>query len=229
MPSTTEKIRGNRIRVRAVVFDYGLVLSLPQQPLAMEKMATLCGIELDRFSELYWKFRLPYDRADLDGPSYWKTVAREAGVSLTGSQIDELFPLDAWSWSRINPGSSRWVKQLHGAGFRMALLSNMPLEISRYLTVHDSWHSSFDHLVFSCDVRRVKPEPEIYHDCLKKLQAEPQEVLFLDDRPENVEAANRLGIHGVLFDTIEKTVARVAERFDVPAPEIAEGSPDSSE
>jgi FMN phosphatase YigB (HAD superfamily) len=42
--------------------------------------------------------------------------------------------------------------------------------------------------------------------------------LYLDDRAENVEAAARLGINSVLFDTVEKTASRVESRFDIPIP-----------
>jgi hypothetical protein len=40
--------------------------------------------------------------------------------------------------------------------------------------------------------------------------------LYLDDRAENVEAAARLGINSVLFDTVEETASRVESRFDIP-------------
>jgi hypothetical protein len=42
--------------------------------------------------------------------------------------------------------------------------------------------------------------------------------LYLDDRAENVEAAARLGINSVLFDTVEETALRVESRFDIPVP-----------
>ena len=55
--------------VRAVVFDYGSVLC-PEQTLEdMKGMARLCGIPHERFSELCWKLRPPYDRGDIDGPA----------------------------------------------------------------------------------------------------------------------------------------------------------------
>src|SRR5271155_3923814 len=48
--------------VRAVVFDYGNVLCLEQTLEDMKGMALVCGIPHERFSELYWKLRPPYDR-----------------------------------------------------------------------------------------------------------------------------------------------------------------------
>ena len=213
----------NKIKLRAVVFDYGNVLCHPQQPSDVEGMAAICGLPVPRFQELYWKFRMAYDRADLNDDTYWNAVAREAGIAVSPSQIERLVPLDAKSWSRPNHASVQWVEQLRGAGLSLAVLSNMPIGISRYLMAHCDWFSFFHHLIFSCDVGRVKPEPEIYNHCLEKLDAVPAEVLFLDDIAKNVNGATSLGIHGLLFDTFENTISRVGGQFDLPMPQAYSG------
>jgi putative hydrolase of the HAD superfamily len=213
-----------KIRVKAVVFDYGNVLCHPQQPSDVESMAGICGMTVPRFRQLYWKFRIRYDRGDLSGDSYWDAVAREEGKVLSREQIAELFALDGKSWSRRNETTLEWVKQLHRAGVRLGLLSNMPLEISRYLMANYDWLAWFHSLTFSCDVGRVKPDPAIYEICLKELKLVPEEVLFLDDIAANVHAASALGIHSLIFDTIEQTTARVGERFDLPIPGFSKGS-----
>jgi hypothetical protein len=43
----------------------------------MKGMALVCGIPHERFSELYWKLRPPYDRGDIDGPAYWTAVVSQ--------------------------------------------------------------------------------------------------------------------------------------------------------
>ena len=52
--------------------------------------------------------------------------------------------------------------------------------------------------------------------CLEPLKAVSQDILYLDDRAEIVEAAARLGSNSVLFDTVEKTASRIESRFDIP-------------
>ncbi len=59
----------------------------------------------------------------------------------------------------------------------------------------------FEHLAFSCFLGSVKPEPECYLAVLAMLGARPQDVIFFDDRPENVAGAAALGIRGVHFTT----------------------------
>ena len=94
----------------------------------------------------------------------------------------------------------------------------MPLELSRHVTKSFPSLSTFEYLIYSCDYGSIKPELAIYRNCLELLKAAPQDILYLDDRAENVEAAARLGINSVLFDTVEKTASRVESRFDIPVP-----------
>lgn len=112
----------------------------------------------------------------------------------------------------------QWAKLLHHEGFPLTLLSNMPLELSRHVTKSFPSLSAFEYLIYSCDYGSIKPELAIYRTCLDLLKAEPQDILYLDDRADNVEAAARLGINSVLFDTVEKTASRIESRFDIPVP-----------
>jgi putative hydrolase of the HAD superfamily len=204
--------------VRVVVFDYGNVLCLDQTPEDMKAMALVCDIGDERFSELYWKLRPAYDRGDIDGPAYWTAVARQQELDLSRDQIATLIKLDSESITRPNQGAVQWAELLHRAGIPLALLSNMPFELSRYVTKSVQTLSTFDYLIYSCDYRSIKPELEIYRNCLELLKADPQDILYLDDRAENIEAAACLGMNSVLFDTVEKTASRVESRFDIPVP-----------
>jgi putative hydrolase of the HAD superfamily len=204
--------------VRAVVFDYGNVLCLEQTLEDMKGMALVCGIPHERFSDLYWKLRPPYDRGDIDGPAYWTSVVGQQELGLSRDQIATLIKLDSESITRPNQGAVLWAELLHQEGFALALLSNMPIELSRYVTKFFPSLSTFECLIYSCDYGSIKPELAIYRKCLELLKASPQDILYLDDRAENVEAAARLGINSVLFDTVEKTTSRIASRFDVPVP-----------
>lgn len=219
-----------KIPIRAVVFDYGKVLARPPLISDVQAMASIFGETVQRFEELYWGTRLAYDRGDLDVVSYWTNVAAEAGrsssptngkrasVSLAPPTIEKLVEIDTRSWSRPDEATVQWAVQLRQAGLELAVLSNMPLELSRRLVAECQWLSAFDMFTFSCDARAVKPEAAIYRTCLDKLHTPAHEVLFLDDRMENVEGAIAVGMHSVVFDDLESTMERVATQFDVSLP-----------
>jgi putative hydrolase of the HAD superfamily len=59
-------------------------------------------------------------------------------------------------------------------------------------------------LVWSYQLRMAKPDQAIYRHVLSKLGTEPEETLFLDDRPVNVQAAQALGMKAIQFSTVEQ-------------------------
>ncbi len=62
--------------------------------------------------------------------------------------------------------------------------------------------------------RACKPEEKIYRALLDRYALRPEETVFIDDNPENIAAANRFGIRGVIFTDIitakAKTEAAIA-------------------
>jgi putative hydrolase of the HAD superfamily len=202
--------------IQAVIFDYGNVLSRPQASSDLRAMAERCGMPIERFHDFYWKFRPAYDRGELNGASFWTSVTAGEARRPTPEDISQLVSLDIQSWLHINQATMTWAQQLHRGGIRLALLSNMPFEIARYIESNCPWVSYFEPLVFSCDVGSVKPELTIYKNCLARLNVLPEKVLFLDDRAENVAAAAQLGIPGLVFDDIEKVSREAQKLFNLP-------------
>jgi putative hydrolase of the HAD superfamily len=95
-----------------------------------------------------------------------------------------------------------WVQQLHAAGFKTAILSNMPTDMAAHVRKNFAWISHFDHHIFSAEVRSVKPEAAIYQHCINELGVQPSEALFIDDRDVNLEQARAEGIHGIRFQSV---------------------------
>jgi len=210
----------NRIRPSAVVFDYGNVLSAPQGWREVEAMASLLSVPVDQFRQAYWEFRLSYDEAALDPAAYWSAVAGFVSKSLTDKQVTALQEVDNRSWTYPAPVLPHWARAVRDAGLKTALLSNMPAPVRAYVE-HCDWLPSFDQRTFSCDLRVAKPAPEIFRHCLDGLRVDPSEVLFLDDRPENVAAAETLGLYGVVYTSVEQAASEVNRRFDIPVPLVA--------
>lgn len=209
-------VQAEKIRVRAVVFDYGQVLCLPQQFDDIKTMADFCQIPIEKFERLYWPPRLAYDRADLNAESFWRPILQHSGRALRASDVQELVKLDGESWGRANKPTLAWAQQLADAGLTLGILSNMPMDLKIHLIQSREWLALFPEKLFSCDVCSVKPEPKIYQTLLELLQLTPREVLFLDDRPENVEGAREMGIHAIVFENLEDVLAEVRERFELP-------------
>ena len=57
----------------------------------------------------------------------------------------------------------------------------------------------------------IKPDPAIYQLLMERYDLNPEESIFIDDTPQNVEAARKLGIHGIEFHTREQVLQEMAE------------------
>lgn len=206
------------IQLGTVIFDYGNVLCNAQEPEDLDAMASVVGLGRASFEEFYWRKRLPYDKAELTPREYWDDLCRMAGIpALSSGGLALATEYDSRSWAHINPKMVAWVEQLRAASIKTAVLSNMPLPLREYLDSICPWLHEFDYRVFSCDVKMVKPEPGIYRLCLEGLGVAPEEALFLDDRPDNIQAARELGIHGLLFTTPERAAAEMQGSYAIPA------------
>jgi len=202
--------------ITTVIFDFGYVLSLPPQPSDYQNLATLAGINGKAFEEIYWGQRADYDRGTIDGPAYWRRIAEAAGKEITPAQIESLVAADIAIWMRANPVMMDWVRALRNRGMKIAVLSNMPIEISTYMRHHAPWFRDFDYVCFSAEVHLAKPEAAIFHACLEAVRSRPEECLFIDDRAENVEAARALGMRTLKFVSVQQLAAAV-QPFNLPA------------
>jgi putative hydrolase of the HAD superfamily len=201
-----EEVTQNEIQndIRAVVLDFGMVLCKVPTNDHIARIATLFGVDTARFWKLYDTNRLALDRGDISPDDYWKMFASNAGRSLDEPTLKNLKWWDIEMWLGLNDPMLAWVEQLNAAGYKLGLLSNLHQTFANHLRAHAAWLRHFHVPVFSAEVRRVKPEPEIYRDLLEKLAAPAHKTLFIDDRQTNIDAARREGMHGFVFTSVEQ-------------------------
>lgn len=111
-----------------------------------------------------------------------------------------------------DPEMADAVAKARAAGVRTALLSNSyGLEYPR-----EDWDQLFDATVISAEVGLRKPFPEIYQLACARLGVEPGQAVFVDDMLLNVEAAEALGMAGVLHAATATTVPELERLLGVP-------------
>jgi putative hydrolase of the HAD superfamily len=195
--------------MRAVIFDYGEVLCTRDRA-AHQRLLTLTGLDLDTFERLYWRDRHDYDLGVYDGRRYWAKFARDAGLTFTAAQIDDLIAADVLMWTSVSEPMLDWTQRLQRAGFLTAILSNMGPEVLAAMRRDFAWLADFNQLTWSCELGIAKPDPAIYTLTCDKLGVAPAEALFVDDKIENVRAAEQLGLHALQFRSIQQLRADLA-------------------
>ena len=193
--------------VKAVLFDYGLVLTGPPHPPAWERMKALLKANETSFHTAYWRPRHDYDRGTLNGDAYWHTVAQELGHPLDATSLARLIEADTELWTQPNQPMIDWVATLQNAGVRTGILSNLGDAMETGVRARCPWLERFDHLTFSHRLGIAKPDLAIYQHAADGLGLAPEHVLFIDDREGNVEAARQAGMQTVRYTDHDTFVA----------------------
>jgi putative hydrolase of the HAD superfamily len=196
-------------RYAGVIFDYGGVLASHQTREDVERLAQIAGMTPEVFDSLYWSERGGYDKGLMTAEDYWNGMAQRVGKAFSADEIRRLIEADNASWTHFDEQMYAYVENLRSLGKRVAVLSNMPHELGETIKATTRGFAPFHHLTLSYEVRFIKPEPEIYEHCLAGLGLSAKDTLFLDDRPENIEGAQRVGIDGIQFTSRDEVLPRL--------------------
>ena len=199
--------------VTHVVLDLGEVL-VPAWEIAT--LAVELDADPDRFTAAYWAHRARYDRGS-DADEYWLRVAQDAGLppgSVGEAEVARLARMDAAHWVSILPEAQDLVAELDRAGVPLALLSNAPFAVAEAVR-SQPWTAHFSALLFSAEEGLSKPDPRIYERTTQHLGVEPGQVVFFDDRPENVAAARRCRWQAHVWTGVHAARA-VLEGYGIP-------------
>ena len=183
---------------RIVLFDLFGVVALQQRPGALAQMAAFCDAPADAFTEAYWDLRQPYDAGQQSAPEYWAAVLRLLSRPVDADTLEKLRLTDIDSWSRVNRRMVAFTLSLRSRA-KVAVLSNIPADHADAFLAAQPWMRNLDYLAFSGKIGAAKPDAAAFHHCITALHAAPADFLFIDDRAENVRAAQANGMTGHVY------------------------------
>jgi putative hydrolase of the HAD superfamily len=187
--------------ITAIIFDFGRVISV-QKPLSLfrnyeDELGLEPGtINFIMFDSEAWQKAL-VGRKTVE--EFWYEIGPELGLN----SVDEVdvFRHRYRADEAINEGILELIHRLH-ANYKLAVLSNSPPGLAQWLV---DWNvlNFFDVVFCSGDEGIAKPDPTAFELTLERLGVKPDEAVFVDDTREHVEAAQELGLQGILFKTAE--------------------------
>lgn len=186
-------------KLRAIIFDIGRVLVRVDVARAMQGLAS--GTSLtpsELWSAIEKDPRWPdWQEGRIKPRDWYHHLANRLGGGLTFEQFTEVWnraldPIPIHEDSLFKSLSSR---------YRLALLSNTdPIHV-RHLESTYSFFTYFPSRIYSCAVGASKPAPLIYRESLRAVKARAEEALYIDDIAVYVEAAQRLGMKAIQFQS----------------------------
>jgi len=189
--------------VKAVLFDYGGVLTEPVQSM-FTAIAADCGAETDELAAFlvggYEDGDHPWhqvERGELSFAELCRWAAEEG--NRRGWRLDLRRMLDHLHVVGFRPALLERITDLRRRGYRTALVTNNAREFGPYWKDRLPYDDLFDTVVDSCEVGVRKPDPRIYRLTLERLGGiDPGDAVLLDDFPVNLTGARAVGLHTIL-------------------------------
>ena len=183
---------------QAVVFDWGDVMGSFDRSILVDFMCDSFHFTKEEFEEANrekWK-ALGKGKSDID---FWLELANERMTTLPetwGNQYLSIFELcvDA------NPSMYALVNELKKNNIPVALLSNATGRQAVILRKM-GLYQPFDPCLISCEIGIEKPDQKAFEILLKTMSLPAEEIVFIDDKAANVEAAKKIGIDAILFES----------------------------
>lgn len=154
-------------------------------------------------SEETKKFR----KGEIDEDTFWSYVKNTLGISLPNSDI---FQLLAASY-HVQSDVVDLVKKVRSLGYKTCICTNNYPTRIRLLDQKFSFLSDFDVHVFSYQVGAIKPDPKIYQTLISAVACQPEEIVYSDDKLDNVVAAQNLGINAFVYQDFPDFLSRLRD------------------
>lgn len=200
----SERLAYHKIIIRNVVFDVGQVLLefdwrkfIKDMNIGEEKEAMLINVTLGNIPHWNW-----HDRGMDDEEFIRKSLELEPGIE------NELkhYMANIGTCVKEYEYAVPLIKELKSKGFDVYILSNYGRTPFKYAKDNMKFFDEVDGMVISHEVGMIKPEPEIYELLYSRYDLVPGECLFLDDRADNIDAAIKCGMSGIVFVNIEQAL-----------------------
>ncbi len=193
-------------KIEAIVFDVGGVLHESNAALDDDLFNEL-GINADTLKNIRANEMVLLGSGEIDEQEFWRRVHNNYGIRPVSHEENMLGR--AFS-EAIKPHTPilELAKELGENGIKLAILSNT-IEPHAKALREAGIYDGFDYVLLSHELGMRKPDQAIYERTLETLQVEPQATIFVDDDPANVDAAEMLGMNGVVYTDAERVIERI--------------------
>lgn len=198
------------VPVKAIVFDAGGVLFNSAESLFSEPIkyvAKISGKPRKVVDEAYREVIREIESREVDKESFWNLLTTKLGVAISYSVQDPI--AEGFKKFKKDTGVLGIVSRLKPK-YKVALVSNANA-IEAATKEVSSIYREFDEVVLSFKIGVRKPHPKIYQTIFDRLKVKPEETVFIDNSPTNIEEAKKLGMKAILFKNVNQLRSELAK------------------
>ncbi len=179
------------LEISTIIFDIGNVILHFDYLRAARRFAEVTGLPIETIEKHFYFSKLEklYSQGEVSSEEFYGKLKEELDFKIDFDTFADIWNDIFW----LNHSVGDLIQALKGR-YRLAAITNTTDLHFRY------WIENFPILKLieaffpSHEVGMRKPDPELFKLVLRKLEAKPEEVVFVDDMEENAEVARALGI-----------------------------------
>ena len=195
--------------IRSVISDLGKVLLWFDNDIFIRKLAAHCGRSVEETKEAAHsnlELIIAFDKGRISPTEFYERVVKALGARISREKFFAIYNDVFW----LNARAVEAMKRVKPNCSRLLLLSNTDPERFGFVKKMFPQILIFDDYILSYELGLTKPEPEIFREAVRRAGCPADECAFIDDLPENVEAAVSLGAKGVLYTPTTDLVAELS-------------------
>lgn len=195
--------------IKAVIFDLGGVYFEDGTVKFINKLSQQINKPQEFLYDLFRKGKsVEYRENKISGDEFFEYASEQLDNKISPFEINLMWVSE---YTEI-PGTRKFIEKLKSQGIKVAVLSDNVPERINYLQNKYSFLELFDDVVLSYEVNLTKPSEEIFKLALDRLNVDPAEAIFVDDRQVNIDSSIALGIPSILFtspDELESELEKI--------------------
>jgi epoxide hydrolase-like predicted phosphatase len=182
--------------LRAIFFDLGGVIVRTEYQAPRERLAERLNMTYEDINKIVFEAETSRKASigEVSVDEHWLAVTRK--LRLPDSEAESV-RTEFFAGDVVDRDLLDFIRSLRPR-YKTGVISNAWGDLRDYVVKHQ-FDDAFDMFIISAEVGMMKPQPEVYQLALKQAQVKANEAAFIDDTPRNVEAANALGMHGIVF------------------------------
>lgn len=194
--------------IKTIVFDLGGVIFCSDGTTfeGRTKLAANLGADPQRWHKIWFKNKQALLHGEMTEDDYLQKVIRECNINISLNDLKQTIR----SMNVIDAGMINLLQHLSKT-YKLVALTNEIKEWNMYRIEKFNLKSHFSAIISSCNVKASKPDLKIYEILLNTLNLNPSETIFIDDRPENLPPAEKLGIKTIHFKNKKELFKKFSE------------------
>lgn len=193
--------------MKTIFFDWGGVVADDPGDDFLTKLLQDVGASPEQIQEIFHLYMKRFMCGEISEVEYWNELRSNYGFTIHESISEEF---KKWSGLVANQQVLALVDEAKDKGWQTAILSNV-IEPTYNVLKEAGFYDKFDVVIASCKEGLAKPDIEIYQLALERLNARPDESVFIDDKQANLSPAQEMGLKVILAQSPEQIIKDITD------------------